>query len=203
MTGIHLANPSLRALPEYALARERVVTGQLGTIGTAYTFCGGACPWDVQTPSGDTAPQEVSIFDWMLPDFDFLRWCFGEVERVYAKHRGVSEKRRVHHAFVSLRFATGVIASAEASWAYPPGLQREFEIAGSEGLLRHRSGAPPGLEAYVWPPQSAPSLLSMETGPSTEMSEEDVREALRISNALCESATTGCAVTLGGGCSCA
>jgi UDP-N-acetylglucosamine 3-dehydrogenase len=203
MTRDHPVSSSLRALPEYALARERVISGQLGQIGTAYTFCGGAFPSDFQNSSRETASQDFSILDWMLPDFDFLRWCFGEVERVYAKHLALSEKSRVDHAFVSIRFANGVIASAEASWAYPPGLHREFEIAGAEGLLRHQSGPSQGLQAYRWPPQADHSLLPMAMGASAVMSAEAVREALRIRTAASESATTGRVVTLGGGCSCA
>ena len=73
----------LRFFPEYRKAKELVDTGKIGKPGVVRTLRGGAFPktsW-----YGDYEASGGVVLDTLVHDFDFLRWCFGPVERVYAK----------------------------------------------------------------------------------------------------------------------
>lgn len=86
------------------------------------------------------------ILDLMIHDIDFLRWCFGDVKRVYAKslnHSG--HNLNMDYALAVLRFKNGVIAHLEASWANPTGFRSYIEICGNKGLLFYDSKVPTAL----------------------------------------------------------
>ncbi len=72
--------------------------------------------------------------DLAIHDLDYLRWCWGEVERVFARrHR----EPHVEHGFVVLRFENGAVGYVEASWAQPESrpFTSELELAGDDGLV--------------------------------------------------------------------
>ena len=73
----------LRYFPEYRKAKELVDNGKVGRPGVVHCSRIAAfpkIPWyaDYEASGG------VAL-DFIIHDFDFLRWCFGPVERVYAK----------------------------------------------------------------------------------------------------------------------
>ncbi|MCL6632162.1 MAG: Gfo/Idh/MocA family oxidoreductase [Alicyclobacillus herbarius] len=129
----------VRFFPEYRRAYELLQSGAIGRVGTVRAMRGGAFPKAWQDWYANVARCGTVIVDSMIHDFDFLRWCFGEVERVYAKSLLGRDLLQLDHAFVSLRFQNGVIAHVEGTWAYPSGFRTELEIAGSEGMIDFRS----------------------------------------------------------------
>ncbi|MCL6443294.1 MAG: Gfo/Idh/MocA family oxidoreductase, partial [Alicyclobacillus sp.] len=129
----------VRFFPEYRRARDLVVSGALGNIGTARTARVGSFPHATENWYANLGRSGGVLVDLVVHDFDFLRWCFGDVARVYAKTQAGRDLAESDHAFVSLRFQNGVIAHVEGSWAYPSGFWTEFEIAGQHGLIRHQS----------------------------------------------------------------
>jgi UDP-N-acetylglucosamine 3-dehydrogenase len=150
--------------------------------------------------------------DMIIHDFDFLRWCFGEVERVYAKSQLGRDQSRMDHALVSLRFKNGVIAHTAGTWAYPNGFRTELEIAGSEGIIHHnseeatpifaslrssRSGGG-GVAVPESPLTKGPYYLELEhfidciqNGTKPIVTAEDAYKALEISLAALQSVQTG------------
>jgi predicted dehydrogenase len=134
----------VRFFPEYRAAREQVLSGKLGKPGVVRTIRSGAFPvWSGWF--GDEARSGGPLLDLAIHDFDYLRWCFGPVQRVFS--RTLTTKREgMEHTLTLLRFASGVMAHVEASWAYPQGspFQTSIEIAGSEGLIlfdKNKSGS--------------------------------------------------------------
>lgn len=130
---------TLRFSPEAKRARALVHSGAIGQIGTVRTFRGGSFPLGWEDWYASFRRSGSLIADLIIHDVDYLRWCFGEVKRVFAKSLLHREANRMDHVMAILRFENGVIAHVEGSWAYPSGFREQFEIAGSEGIIRHDS----------------------------------------------------------------
>jgi len=153
----------------------------------------------------------------IIHDFDFLRWCFGGVERVYAKglvnthHFG-----KVDYALVTFRFASGLIAHVEGSWSHPGGFRTRCEIAGTKGLLSFDSQRDVPLRVET-PAQATGGGVAVPESPVLEdpyslelkhfidcvkegrapcITAEDAYEALEMALAALESIETGRPVSL-------
>ena len=129
----------LRFFRVYQKARQLVLDHTLGQIGTIKTFRGGSYPKGWHDWYGDPAKSGTLATDLLIHDFDFLMWCFGPVERVYAKSLAGHITGAADHVLASLRFKSGPIAHVEGTWAYPKGFSYAFEIAGADGLIHFDS----------------------------------------------------------------
>ncbi|MDF2962622.1 MAG: oxidoreductase domain protein [Paenibacillus sp.] len=125
----------VRFFPEYRAAREQLLSGRLGNPAVVRTIRSGAFPvWSDWFK--DDSRSGGPLLDLAIHDFDYLRWCFGPVRRVFS--RTLTAKREgMEHTLTLLRFESGVMAHAEASWAYPHGspFQTSLEITGTKGLV--------------------------------------------------------------------
>ena len=207
----------VRFFPEYRRARDLVQNGALGEVGTVRFMRGGGFPRASDDWYASFAQSGGVIVDLMIHDFDFLRWCFGPVRRVYALTTAGREFNRLDHALVSLRFENGVIAHVEGTWAHPAGFATRFEIAGANGIVQHDSeqAAPVhtklrnsetggvGVAVPESPMLHSPYELELRHfvdcllyGAEPVVTAKDGYEALRVSHAALESARTGRAVTL-------
>lgn len=137
----------LRWFPEFAAGKRMLDAGAVGkpaTVRTArmagFPGLGRANNW-----YGDYKQSGGVILDLILHDFDWLRWCFGDVERVYAKGLETSEKYRgrLDYALVTLRFKSGVVGHVTGSWAHP-----------SASAQPMRSPATPALSTMIAPARS-------------------------------------------------
>lgn len=129
----------VRFFPEYREIHRLLCDQAVGQVGTARTFRGGQFPGGWNDWYANTRMSGTLMVDLMIHDFDFLRWCFGDVERVFAQNLAEHELNRMDHVYASLRFKNGVIAHVEGSWAMPSGFGTEIEIAGKDGLLQYKS----------------------------------------------------------------
>jgi predicted dehydrogenase len=209
----------VRFFPEYALVKERVDAQALGRVGTVYASRGGVFPtaWEDWYASPELSGSV--IVDSMIHDFDFLRWCFGDVRRVFAKSTILRGHGRLDHAFVSLRFASGVIANVEGTWAYPAGFRTQLEIAGDRGLIQHDSAAATPLQHHRRSDEQASAgvavpasplltdpyqrelehfLDCLQTGAPARVTAQDALAALEVALAALASAQSGRPVLLGG-----
>lgn len=74
----------VRFFPEYRKARELVLSERLGEVGTVRFMRGGSFPYGATNDWYASFAQSGGVIvDLMIHDFDFLRWCFGPVRRVY------------------------------------------------------------------------------------------------------------------------
>lgn len=131
----------VRYTPAYQGIRKSLLQGEIGQAAVARTFRGGS-----QFPKGwhdwyaDFDLSGGVILDLIIHDIDYLRWLFGDVERVYAKTTHGRTPTHLEWAMIVLRFKNGVIAHIEGSWTnYPGDFYTTVELAGREGLIKYDS----------------------------------------------------------------
>jgi len=216
----------VRFFRQFSQAKAVLDSGALGRPGFIRTVRGGASPLSppLVGTKGESrrawfADFEQSggvIMDVSIHDLDFARWCFGDVERVFARGLTFAGVEPYDHALITLRFKNGAIGHVEGSWAYPPGRFRtRFEIAGDQGLLEFDSLAPapltmilrsdespqaPGIPRPHSPlsPRDDPYFLELahflnclESGDAFLVSPQDGLEAVTLSLATIESIRIG------------
>ena len=212
----------VRFFGQFARARATVVQGQIGRPGLIRTVRGGAVPRIVKGSWFTDFEQSGGvIMDVSIHDLDFVRWCFGDVERVFARGLTFAGLAPHDHALITLRFKNGAIGHLEGSWAYPPGRFRtRFEIACDQGLVEWDSLDPapvtvmlkseeaPGSPAIPQPqsplaPQDDPYYLELEhfldcleRDEAFLVTPKEGLEAVRLSLAAIESIRTGEPITL-------
>lgn len=128
----------LRFFPEYERAKRLLDDGAIGEAAVARTSRIGPFPNGWNDWYADISLSGGTVLDLIIHDFDFLRSCFGEVERVYAKGLAGRELARMDYSLVTLRFQNGVIAHVEGSWSHESFTMR-FEIAGKKGIIEYDS----------------------------------------------------------------
>lgn len=201
----------LRFFPEYKEAKRQLDQGAIGDAAVVRTSRIGPLPQAWNHWYADVQKSGGVALDLIIHDFDFLRWCFGEVERVYAKGLHGRGMYALDYALVTLRFASGVIAHVEGSWAHDS-FSMKFEIAGKKGILEYDSAkdkplvvvsrGAKGESAGVAVPESPLKhnpyyvelrhfLSCLENNSDPIVSADDAYEALRISLAAIESMRTG------------
>lgn len=214
--GVKLAvGQVVRYFPEYALAHDMVVRGELGTPGVARTTRGAGFPRVESNWYADLARSGGVVLDMMIHDFDWLRWTFGPVERLHAQGLTFTGRAGTDAAMAVVRFRSGALAYVEGSWAYPGGFRTSLEVSGSAGLIRTTSQSGTPLTFELAPTEGAagvavptgglnedPYLLQLRDlvrwlggGPAPRSTAEDALEAVRLSLAALESIRSGQPVT--------
>lgn len=210
----------VRFFPEYARIYELLQEGAVGQVGVARAARLNAYPHGRRRWYADFAASGGPILDMMIHDLDTLRWYFGEVERLYA--RGLSHTEHqpaTDYALAVLRFANGVVAHVETSWAHTK-FRTTIEIAGSEGIIRHdseettsirlesRGGATETVSVQVPrnPLTESPYqrelrhfLTGIATGEPFLITGEEAIRSLELALAVLESTRTGRAVAFANG----
>ncbi len=204
----------VRYFPEYVRIKAMIEAGDLGAVGVVRTsrrspFLRGWNDW-----YADWRQSGGVLVDLVIHDFDFLRWCFGEVERVYARGVMGREYNRLDYALTTLRFEGGPIAHVEGHWGYPAPFEYSIEVAGSKGLVTSDSteasplkllqdaegvGGVPDVAVGESPYRAELEhfVRCLRTGEEPVVGGHDAREALRVSRAASESVRTGEPVTPG------
>lgn len=205
----------VRWFPEYRRLHDLIKNGAIGETVEVRASRGGELRGGFDEWFANLQMSGGVVLDLMVHEFDWLRWCYGSVRRVYAKGLFNSHLPSMDYALVTLRFDSGVIAHVEGNWARPNGFTTEVEVAGTEGLLHFRnSEAVPlaiqrknadGSVSDTTPitEVASPYYLELEhfitcldEGRTPEVTPEDAVEAVRIAEAALRSITTGEPVTL-------
>ncbi|MEH7236012.1 Gfo/Idh/MocA family protein [Bacillus sp. JJ1562] len=203
----------VRFFPQYAKAKELVTNSSIGEIGVVRTRRGGNFPPGWSDWYSDQSKSGGVILDLIIHDFDFLRWNFGEVERVFAK--GLAD---LDYAIVTLAFESGVIAHVEGSWVHQA-FSTQFELAGKSGIIEYDSskeepvflsmkqsnGDKNGVQVPQSPLKKSPYFIELQhflkclkTNETPIVTAEDAYKAMEISVAALQSIKTGLPVTLKG-----
>jgi predicted dehydrogenase len=126
----------VRFFPEYAAAKERVDAGAVGDPGVvrtrrAFGFPGDRGWFDEFERSGG------ALLDLAVHDFDYLRWAFGPVERVFTRRADWEAAGHSDVALTTVRHESGVVGHVEVYTVEVPGVPftTSFEVAGTEGLI--------------------------------------------------------------------
>ena len=201
----------VRFFPEYANAKKLVESGAVGNPAAVRTRRGGGFPgWSEWF--ADPKRTGGILFDLGVHEFDWLLWCFGPVERVYAKALTPRNLEKCDLALVTLRHASGCISHVEATWADPKGGGTRFEVAGDGGLLLHDARSIPALSIRTETGAQNLSPLAPDDDPFYRQCLEfaravrgeasltvpgiDGRNAVAVAAAATESMNTGRAVTI-------
>lgn len=203
----------LRWFHEFKKLKAIVDANTVGHVRIVRTTRAAGFPRGRDDWYADYAKSGGLAMDMITHDYDFLRWCFGDVERVMARGLRTRKLDHLDYCLVLMRFASGVIAHVEGSWAHPPGtFFTRAEIAGTGGLVsfdsrrsvpfslsrRSGSGAAGGVAVPESPVKESPYLQEMNHflaavrgDEPLAVTAEDGREALRIALAVNESIDTG------------
>jgi predicted dehydrogenase len=210
----------VRFFPAYENAVNVVKSNKIGTPKLIRTTRTGAYPlwsWDDWYSNYDLSGGP--LIDLVIHDFDWIRYNFGEIKRVYAR----TFNGKVHHkehCLVTLRLQNGAIAHVEGSWAYPDGslFGTTFEVIGTKGQIEFdsRQSAPikkhiskgSGVnvsldtpleywdEPYTSEIQSFVDCIVNKTTPL--VTGQEAIKSLKVSLAAVESSITGKPVYVGG-----
>lgn len=209
----------LRTFSEFARAHRLVADGAIGTPAAIRTRRGGHFPRTIAEWYNDFEQSGGVMLDLLVHDFDWIRWTFGPIERVYARALTPRNLDHMDYALVTLKLRSGAVAHVEGTWLDPAGFRVTFEVAGDKGLIDFDSRRSPGLtvvKAQTEPgsrgvtipespmdPKDDPYYLELrhfldcvhsDTSPCITM--EDGYEAVKIALAALESAQTGRVVTI-------
>ncbi|WP_042462015.1 Gfo/Idh/MocA family protein [Neobacillus dielmonensis] len=208
----------VRFFPQYAKVHELIANETIGEIGVVRTRRGGEFPAGWSDWYADHTKSGGVILDLMIHDFDYLRWNFGEVDRVFAK--GLAERNIEHldYALVTLVFQSGVIAHVEGTWAHQT-FSTQFEFAGKTGIIEYdslkeepvllsmkqsKAKSSGGVAVPQSPLKKTPYTIELEhfltclkTNATPIVSAEDAYKAMEISVAALQSLKTGLPVSLG------
>lgn len=191
----------VRFVPAYRRARAL----EIGSPGVARARRLSPFPeWGSNGWFADPEKSGGIFVDLAIHDLDYLRWCWGPVDRVFARTSGESDSA---HGFVTLRFENGAVGYVEASWAQPSSrpLTYELELAGDDGLVEFSNAAD---EPYVrWSEDGATVerplsedgyrrelehfVSSLESDSEPAVGPEDAVESLRLALAARRSAERG------------
>jgi len=212
----------VRFFPEYARAHDLLAKGKVGQPRVIHTLRnGGFPPWSTNNWMGDVNQSGGVALDLACHEFDWLRWCFGEVTRVFARglaYTQLAAGQSRDHALIVLRFASGALAHVEVSWAVPRGgpFLTAVEVAGTNGIMKFDNQSTMPIRGY-WNVEGASTAIPespLAVTPfqaeiehflnciiedkSPLVSVDDAIKALELSLAALDSIKTGQPVTLGG-----
>ena len=207
---------TLRGYHEYELIRQKTLDGAAGKPGTIRL--GRRTPHPHRWYSNFESSGGV-VLDSMIHEFDFLRWTFGPVKRVFCNGmKGRVNTETIDYALASLRMESGAIAHVESSWSHYGQFQLDVEVAGDKGVVQYANQETiPLLVSFIDPQKGTRHFFSespvikpahfkiMEgfiaavegKGPNP-VPPEDGLEALRIAFAALGSIETHRPVTLRG-----
>jgi predicted dehydrogenase len=212
-----------RFFPEFELGKRQVDSGAVGIPAAVRTARlaghpkGGWNNW-----YADPIQSGGVVMDMIIHDFDWLRWTFGPVDRVYAKglYNMPEHVGKLDYALCTLHHKSGVLSHVTGSWAHTGGFRTTFEICGDAGMIAHDSAltapltvslrqAEPGKSGVAVPespmaPFDDPYYRELRhftdcvlTGKQPEITLDDARAAVEIAEAALKSIETGEPVEIG------
>lgn len=205
----------VRYFHEFEALRLQVQAGAIGDPGWVKITRGGIFPGG---PKGWFANYALSggvTLDCMIHDLDWVRYVFGEPERIYCQALMRGGDAPLDYSQVTLRMKSGLIATVIGTWAHPGGFRVTAEVCGSMGMLRFDSGeAPlagmkrdagsgPSMIVPMSPVGKSPYRLEWEdfhawlsTGRKPRVGVDDATRAVEMALGALESAKTGRPVSL-------
>jgi len=205
----------VRYFQEFEAMRAQVAAGKIGEPGFVKIYRGGIFPGGGSGWFADYDKSGGVAFDCMIHDLDWVRYAFGEPERIYGQALLRSKPEPMDYAQVTMRLKSGLIATFVGTWAHPTGFQVKAEICGSGGMIQYDSNqAPiralqksasvgPTMIVPASPVDKSPYQLEWEEcrawfegGPVPRVTPEDGLRAVEMAAAVLKSATTGKPVKL-------
>jgi predicted dehydrogenase len=133
----------VRYYQEFEALREQVATGKVGRVGFVKLSRGGILPSGERKWYRDVKQSGGVVFDCNIHDFDWLRYMFGEPERVFCQTVERTKPTPMSYAMSTLKMQSGIVASVIGTWAHPSGFRVKAEICGSKGMIQYDSADAP------------------------------------------------------------
>lgn len=209
----------VRYFQEYRAAKNAVAAGTLGNLAVSRYFRGGSFPAWAKWFAEDERSGGIAM-DLMVHDLDYARWLAGPVTRVYATiTRSASDGGQpLAYGQATLTHESGAVSLITGAWGAPEAsFSSSFHIAGSEGTLSFDSSREESMHFDIpstgESDQMLPDLSVVESPYLTELRQfveaidndapidvtaRDGVEAVKIAEAVIESAATGQPVALKG-----
>lgn len=134
-------NQTLRFTPEYVKIKELIASGKIGKpLHIRCLRASSATPDKGWSPGASWFTSKKSagglVMDIAVHMADFLGWCFGGAEKVFAVNRTEIAGNDVPDNVTAMfDFANGATGVLELSWTFPAGTGL-LEIYGSKGSIR-------------------------------------------------------------------
>ncbi len=211
--GFFMPAMCIRFWPEYAWLKETIASGRHGRV-LAARFRRVSEPPGWSTEFMDGAKSGGALLDLHIHDVDFIQYCFGRPQAVFASGCQVVSSA-IDHVTAQFRVAGGAVVSAEGGWAmnagfgFHMGWTVQFERAtadydcnrGAEALRLFEAGQPaqtvacPAGDGYLGELTHMVESIAAGRAPSV-VTARDAASAVEIVEAEEESIRTGGIVTL-------
>ncbi|HOC68814.1 MAG: 1,5-anhydro-D-fructose reductase [Candidatus Hydrogenedentes bacterium ADurb.Bin101] len=129
----------VRYFQEFECLRAQVQSGAIGEPGWAKLYRGGIYPGAPGSWFRDYDQSGGVTLDCMIHDLDWLRYVFGEPERIYCQALMRKAPTQMDYSQVTMRMKSGLIATVIGTWAHPSGFKVKVEICGESGMLQFDS----------------------------------------------------------------
>ena len=148
----------VRYFHEFEALKMQIKSGAIGEPGWAKLYRGGIFPGDARSWFRDYAQSGGVTFDCMIHDLDWLRYVFGEPERIFCQTLMRKSPVQVDYSQVTLRMKNGLIATVIGTWAHPSGFRVKVEVCGSNGMVQFDSAEAP-VRTEARRAASGPSMI--------------------------------------------
>ncbi|HDP36033.1 MAG TPA: Gfo/Idh/MocA family oxidoreductase [Candidatus Hydrogenedentes bacterium] len=148
----------VRYFHEFEAMKTQIQSGAIGEPGWIKLYRGGIYPGDAKSWFRDYAQSGGVTFDCMIHDLDWVRYVFGEPERIFCQTLMRTEPTQVDYSQVTMRMKSGVLATLIGTWAHPSGFRVKAEVCGSDGMVQFSSEDAP-LSAEARKSGSGPSMI--------------------------------------------
>ena len=201
----------VRFFQEFEAMKARIDAGKIGNVGFVKTYRGGIFPGGKLGWFSDWNMSGGVTLDTIVHDMDWLRYVFGDPERIFAQNLKRVFSERIDYALVTMRMKCGTICNIVGTWAHPSGFRVKVDICGERGMvtfdsseapvsaqLRLGAGSGPSTIVPASPVLVSPYQLEWEDFAGwlagtrkPRVTPEDGRWAVRMALAALESAETG------------
>lgn len=133
----------VRYFHEFEAIKREVENGKIGTPGFARLYRGGIYPGAPGSWFQDYSQSGGAIFDMSIHDLDWVRYMFGEPERIFCQSLQRTKPEYLDYGMVTMRMKSGILTSFTGSWAHPQGFRVKVEVVGDGGLIQYDSDDAP------------------------------------------------------------
>lgn len=164
----------VRYFQEFEAVRNQIQNGVIGDAGFARLYRGGAYPAGEDNWFRNYKVSGGVTLDCMIHDLDWIRFVFGEPERIFCQSLQRTTPEYLDYSQVTMRMKSGLIAKVIGTWAHPSGFRVMIEVCGSKGMVqfdskdaplssqRRQDGAAVGTIVPSSPVLKSPYLLEWE-----------------------------------------
>ncbi|HNT86570.1 MAG TPA: Gfo/Idh/MocA family oxidoreductase, partial [Candidatus Hydrogenedentes bacterium] len=100
----------VRYFHEFETLRAQIQAGKIGEPGYVKMYRGGIYPGGPSSWFRDYAQSGGVTFDCMIHDLDWLRYMFGEPDRIFCQALRRSEPEKLDYSQVTLKMRNGMLA---------------------------------------------------------------------------------------------